>query len=57
MEKAYSILNAEGKLLYARYDIKNIAEGEIAVEELITEVMENPYFNFETRTFYDRTNE
>ena len=54
MEKAYSIVNAEGKLLYARYDIENIALGEIAIEELIQEYFENPYFNFETRQFYSK---
>lgn len=54
MEKAYSIINAEGKLLYSRYDIENLVEGEIAIQELITEYFENPYFNFETKTFYNK---
>ena len=49
----YTIVNEEGKELYATYDISNLPIGEIAIEELRTEVMENPYFNFETREFYD----
>lgn len=55
MGKLYTILNQDGKVLYARYDIENIAEGEIAVEELIQESFENAYFHFETRTFYNKS--
>lgn len=42
-----------GKELYAANTKIQLAENEIAIDELRTEVMENPYFNFETRTFYD----
>lgn len=57
MEKLYTILNLDGKVLYARYDIENISNNEIAIEQLITESIENPYFDFETKTFYNKINE
>lgn len=51
----YTILNLEGKELYATVlGIEDLTEDEIAVEELRTEHMENPYFDFVTRTFYDK---
>jgi hypothetical protein len=43
-----------GKEVYATYDIENIAVDEIAIPELRQEEMENPYFNFETREFYNK---
>jgi hypothetical protein len=49
----YTIVNQEGKELYATLDISNLPTGEIAISELRTVAMENPYFNFETREFYD----
>jgi len=42
-----------GKELYAANTEVELAENEIAVNELRTEEMENPYFNFLTRKFYD----
>jgi hypothetical protein len=42
-----------GKVLYATAIELELIENEIAIDELLTEVMENPFFNFETRTFYD----
>ena len=51
----YTIVNTEGKELYATYDISNLPIGEIAIEELRTENFENPYFNFETRKFYEKS--
>ena len=44
----------DGKELYATNDISDLQEGEIAITELRTEEMENPYFNFETKTFYNK---
>jgi len=49
----YTIVNQEGKELYATANISNLPIGEIAIEELRTEEIENPYFNFETREFYN----
>jgi hypothetical protein len=42
-----------GKVLYATAIELELIENEIAIDELLTEVIENPYFNFETRKFYD----
>ena len=54
MEKIYTIIDAEtGQELFAKLD-NEVSEGQIAIEELRTEPMENPYFDFETRTFYDK---
>ena len=50
----YTILNKDGKELYATQDISNLKDNEIAIEELRTEEMENPYFNLETRKFYNK---
>lgn len=43
-----------GKELRAEFEPVSIAENEIAIDELRTDPMENPYFDFETRTFYDK---
>jgi len=56
-ETIYTIINIEGKELYATLDISSLPEGQIPITELRTEYMENPYFNFETRTFYDKIND
>jgi len=48
----HTIINQEGKELYATTDIADLQEGEIAITELRTEEMENPYFDFKTRKFY-----
>lgn len=50
----HTIINSEGKELYATNDISDLQENEIAITELRTEEMENPYFNLETRTFYNK---
>ena len=45
-----------GQELRAQFENDPLADNEIAIPELRTEadgVMGNPYFNFETRTFYD----
>jgi hypothetical protein len=57
MNKIYTIINTDGKVLYARYDIENIVQNEISIEELLTEEMENPYFDFNTKTFYNKIDE
>ena len=44
-----------GQELYATHDISNIKDDEIAISELREEEMENPYFDFETRKFYNKT--
>ena len=42
-----------GKLLYATSIETELQSNEIAIDELLTEIFVNPYFNFETRTFYE----
>ena len=56
MDKIYTIVDNTGKELYAVMYISNLNENEIAIEELRTEEMDNPYFDFETRTFYNKIN-
>lgn len=50
----HTIIDTEGKELYATNDISDLQENEIAITELRTEEMENPYFDFETRIFYNK---
>jgi hypothetical protein len=50
----HTIINNDGQELYATNDISDLQENEIAITELRTEEMENPYFNFETRNFYNK---
>jgi len=42
-----------GKVLYATLVDFELIENEIAVDESFTEFIENPYYDFETKTFYD----
>jgi hypothetical protein len=51
----YAIIEkATGKELY--YKENNVVlDTEVAVDELRTEDMDNPYFDFTTRKFYDKT--
>jgi len=50
----YAIIEkATGKELYYKTD-NSVLETEVAVEELRTEDMDNPHFDFETRTFFDK---
>jgi hypothetical protein len=42
-----------GKVLYATLVEIQLAENEIAIDELLVDPFENPHFNFENRTFYD----
>ncbi len=56
-QKIFTIINKyTGQELFAKLD-NEVTENQIAVEELRTEGMVNPYFNFETRTFYDKVEE
>ena len=43
-----------GKELYATEDISNIKDNEIAIPELRQDEMDNPYFDFETKKFYNK---
>jgi hypothetical protein len=50
----YTIIEeATGKELFAKFD-NGVQDGQVAVEELRTEDMDNPHFDFENRTFYDK---
>lgn len=42
-----------GKELRAQFTGDSLADNEIEVSELRTVEMTNPYFNFETREFYE----
>tara|TARA_R110000868_G_scaffold242231_1_gene497761 strand:+ start:283 stop:444 length:162 start_codon:yes stop_codon:yes gene_type:complete len=42
-----------GKLLYCAIEFE-LKDNEIAIDELLVINMENPYFNFETREFYNK---
>jgi len=46
-----------GKVLYCSMVKVELLENEITIEELLTEEMENPYFDFETKTFYNKIDE
>ena len=53
MEKIYTIIDkTTGQELYAKFD-NEVNDNEIAIEELRIEFMENPYYNFDTKTFYN----
>lgn len=43
-----------GKLLYATIIEIELQKNEIAVDELLVDNFENPYFDFKSRTFYDK---
>ncbi len=50
----YAILEKEtGKELYYKAD-NEVSDNEVAVEELRNEDMDNPHFNFLTRTYYNK---
>ena len=48
-----TIIVATGKELFAKFD-DSVEAGQVAVTELRTEDMDNPHFDFENRTFYDK---
>lgn len=50
----YAIIDkATGKELYYKAD-STVLETEVAVNELRTEDMQNPHFDFSTRKYYDK---
>lgn len=52
----YTILEEKtGRVLYAapKELIENLPEGQIAIEQQPTELLENMHFNFETQKFYE----
>jgi len=49
-----TVLDKEnGKVLYAITDDIKLIDSEIAVDELVTEIMLKPFYNFETKSFYE----
>jgi hypothetical protein len=54
-KKYYTIIDkSTGQELRGQFEGDNIAENEIEICELRTEVMENPYFNFDKKIFYNK---
>ena len=50
-----SIVNGiTGEFMYCTAVEYLLQENEIAIDELLTDNFENTYFNFETRTFYNK---
>jgi len=45
-----------GQVLYCSMIEVELLENEIAIDELLTEEMENPHFDFEKRIFYNKLN-
>jgi hypothetical protein len=43
-----------GKLICATAIDIEVLENEMLIDELLTEQMQNPYFDFQNRTFYDK---
>ena len=56
MEKElFTIIDKEtGQELRAQFQGDNLSENEDEIKEKRTEVMDNPYFDFITRTFYNK---
>ena len=53
----YTIIDkVTGEVYRCEFEPPMLAENEVAVTELLTEPMETPYFDFNTRTFYERNN-
>jgi hypothetical protein len=42
-----------GKVLYSTFDEVDLQQGEIIVEEPINTYLLNPYYNFDTKEFYE----
>lgn len=42
-----------GKVIGSRADIDNLPDNEMAVGESLTEIMDNPHYNFKTKKFYN----
>lgn len=43
-----------GQVLYATIIEVELLENEIAIDEVLTEYFENPYFDLKTRIFYNK---
>jgi hypothetical protein len=49
-----SIVNGiTGEFMYCTATIYELQKNEIAIDELLLVLYEKPYFNFETREFYE----
>jgi hypothetical protein len=46
--------NTTGQLLYCTTIEVVLKENEILIDELLTEAFDNPYFDFNSRTFYNK---
>ena len=47
-----------GKVSFATDWIEfDLLDSEIAVDEILIDNFENPHYNFDTKTFYDKLNE
>lgn len=51
------INNITGQLICATSIEVKILENEMLIDELLTEPFDNPYFDFETKTFYNKIDE
>ena len=57
MEKLYTIVDKNtGQEFRAQFEGWNLAENEIQIDELRTEKMQNPYWDFDNKKFYDNYN-
>lgn len=56
MEKQYFTIvdKITGQEFRGQFEGDNIADNEISIEEKRIEAMDNPYFDFTTRTFYNK---
>lgn len=55
LEKVKSVIDKEsGELLYATIVEVELQENEILIDEVLEVEMENPYYNFETKQFYNK---
>jgi len=45
-----------GQVLYCSMVEVELLENEISIDELLIEEMENPYFDFNSKTFYNKLN-
>jgi hypothetical protein len=46
-----------GKVLYSTEIEVELLDNEILINEILTESFENPYYDFDTKTFYNKINE
>jgi hypothetical protein len=55
LEKVKSVIDKEsGELLYATIVEVELLENEILIDEVLEVEMDNPYYNFETKQFYNK---